>query len=69
MPDTPISMRIPAPWLRTAEDLAEHYQETGEFEVFGHISRAKVLRLAIQEGLKAMKARATNQRKEHDQPN
>ena len=61
MAETPTSMRIPDTWLEDAEDLAEHYQRTGEYEAFGSISRALVLRLALQEGLKSLQNKREKQ--------
>tara|TARA_B100000700_G_C14734413_1_gene709951 strand:+ start:207 stop:557 length:351 start_codon:yes stop_codon:yes gene_type:complete len=63
MSDTPTSMRLPEAWLETAEDLAKHYQRNGQFAAFGTMTRATVLRLALQEGLKVL----DEQRKADDQ--
>lgn len=60
---TPTSMRLPAEWLDTADQLASHYQRTGQFAAFGTMTRATVLRLALQEGLRALES----QRKADDQ--
>lgn len=60
---TPTSMRLPTEWLDTADQLASHYQRTGQFAAFGTMTRATVLRLALQEGLRALES----QRKADDQ--
>ena len=60
---TPTSMRLPAEWLDMAESLATHYQRTGQFAAFGTMTRATVLRLALQEGLKLL----DQQREDDDQ--
>lgn len=57
MPESPTSMRLPEAWLEKAEHLAEHYARTGEYAAFGSMTRATVLRLAIQEGLKLLEER------------
>ena len=63
MSDHPTSMRLPEAWLETAERLADHYQRNGQFAAFGTMTRATVLRLALQEGLKLL----DEQRKAEDQ--
>ena len=56
------SMRLPESWLDTADELASYYQRTGKFAAFGTVTRATVLRLALQEGLQVLEA----QRREDD---
>ena len=54
--DVQTSMRLPAELLQRADDLIESLQHDPALSMMGKMTRSKVLRLALSEGLKSLEA-------------
>ena len=52
--DVQTSMRLPAEMLQRADDLIESLQQDPTLSMMGKMTRSKVLRLALSEGLKSL---------------
>tara|TARA_Y100001937_G_scaffold15556_1_gene21316 strand:+ start:431 stop:850 length:420 start_codon:yes stop_codon:yes gene_type:complete len=53
-PETPTSMRLPQEWIDRADEVAEKLENGGELAAFGTVTRATVLRLALERGLSGL---------------
>lgn len=53
---TPTSMRLPDAWITRADRITDRLNEEGRYLAFGTMTRATVLRLALQRGLDSLGA-------------
>ena len=53
-PETATSMRLPQEWIDRADEVAEKLENGGELAAFGTVTRATVLRLALERGLSGL---------------
>ena len=53
---TPTSMRLPDEWIARADRITDRLNEDGRYLAFGTMTRATVLRLAVQRGLESLGA-------------
>ncbi len=53
-PETATSMRLPQEWIDRADEVADKLESGGELAAFGTVTRATVLRLALDRGLSGL---------------